>query len=103
MAWSIPVRPVVGAIITVAWGEAVRDSVTFLSTHAHSGAAGDGGTMTHAVKTGQTANDHHNEDHASRHEPGGGDAMTVGAAAGVGSLRTIGPGALELAAGNHSH
>jgi len=38
--------------------------------------------------------------HAASHEPGGGDAMTVGAAATVGSLRKIGTLALEACAGN---
>ena len=49
------------------------------------------------------ANDLHAEDHASRHEPSGADVMTVDAAVGVGSLRTLGSGALQAAAGNHSH
>jgi len=38
--------------------------------------------------------------HKTSHEPGGGDALTVGAAAATGSLRTIGTGALEACAGN---
>jgi hypothetical protein len=38
--------------------------------------------------------------HATSHQPGGGDAMAVDAAAGTGSLRTIGTGALTAAAGN---
>jgi len=38
--------------------------------------------------------------HHATHEPGGTDAMAVDAAAGVGSLRTIGVGALQAAAGN---
>lgn len=41
--------------------------------------------------------------HKARHEPGGADAMTVDAAAVTGSLRTIGLGALQAAAGNHAH
>lgn len=39
--------------------------------------------------------------HASAHEPSGGDAMAVDAAVGTGSLRTIGTGAQQAAAGNH--
>ena len=42
-------------------------------------------------------------DHAAAHQPGGGDAMAVDAAAGTGSLRTIGGGAQQSAPGNHSH
>lgn len=38
--------------------------------------------------------------HATTHQPGGGDAMAVDAAAATGSLRTIGTGALQACAGN---
>jgi len=38
--------------------------------------------------------------HAASHQPGGGDAMTVDAVAGTGSLRTIGTGAQQACAGN---
>ena len=42
------------------------------------------------------------EDHASSHEPGGGDALAVDAIAGTGSLRTLGTGAQQACAGNDS-
>lgn len=38
--------------------------------------------------------------HASTHEPGGSDAMTVDAAAGIGSLRTLGITSTSACAGN---
>lgn len=38
--------------------------------------------------------------HATTHQPGGSDAMTIDAAAATGSLRTIGTGALQACAGN---
>lgn len=41
--------------------------------------------------------------HATNHEPGGADAMTVDAAVGTGSLRTLGTGALQAAVGSHTH
>jgi|TARA_R110002012_G_scaffold223062_2_gene395045 hypothetical protein len=41
--------------------------------------------------------------HASAHEPGGGDAMAVNAAAGTGSLRSLGTSSTTAAAGNHTH
>lgn len=41
--------------------------------------------------------------HADEHEPGGSDEMAVDAAAGTGSLRTLGTGAAQAAAGNHAH
>ena len=40
--------------------------------------------------------------HASDHEPGGGDAMAVDAAAGTGSLRTLGTGSTNACAGDDS-
>jgi hypothetical protein len=40
--------------------------------------------------------------HKTSHEPGGGDAMAVDAAAATGSLRTLGTGALQATAGNDS-
>lgn len=49
------------------------------------------------------ASDLHTQAHESAHEPGGGDAMAVDAAAATGSLRTIGGGATQGAAGNHTH
>lgn len=41
--------------------------------------------------------------HASTHQPGGGDAMAVDQAAATGSLRTLGTGSAQAAAGNHTH
>ncbi|MCA1781912.1 MAG: hypothetical protein ABR616_19195 [Dermatophilaceae bacterium] len=38
--------------------------------------------------------------HASSHQPGGSDAMSVDAVAGTGSLRTLGTGSTQAAAGN---
>ena len=46
---------------------------------------------------------HHAQLHATAHQPGGGDAMTVDAAAATGSLRTLGTGAAQAATGNHTH
>jgi hypothetical protein len=41
--------------------------------------------------------------HATTHQPGGSDPMAVDAAAATGSLRTLGTGATQAAAGNHAH
>jgi hypothetical protein len=41
--------------------------------------------------------------HASQHNAGGADALTIDAAAATGSLRTLGTGAAQAAAGDHSH
>lgn len=42
------------------------------------------------------------DDHSTRHEVGGADAMAVDAIAATGSLRTLGAGAQQAAAGNHA-
>jgi len=49
------------------------------------------------------AGDLHAQAHESAHEPGGGDAMAVDASAATGSLRTIGSGSTQGAAGDHTH
>lgn len=41
--------------------------------------------------------------HATAHQPGGADAMAVDAAAATGSLRTLGTGSAQAAAGDHTH
>lgn len=58
---------------------------------------------THASHTGVGTGDHHAQLHATAHQPAGGDAMAVDAAAGTGSLRTLGAGATQAATGNHTH
>lgn len=49
--------------------------------------------------SGELADDQPPKAHAVEHAPGGGDAMAVDAAAGVGSLRTLGTGAQQAASG----
>lgn len=41
--------------------------------------------------------------HHTRHEAGGADGMAIDAAAATGSLRTLGTGAAQAAAGTHAH
>jgi hypothetical protein len=104
MAWTVPRLWTTGELVNASLlNTHVRDNLLAQSTHGHTGVAGDGAQLTHASMTGQTTDDHHAEDHATRHEPGGADAMTVDAAAGAGSLRTPGTGAQQAAAGNHTH
>lgn len=43
------------------------------------------------------------ENHATKHNASGSDAMAIDAAAGTGSLRTLGLGVAQAAAGNHGH
>lgn len=103
MAFSLPAVPVTNTVIAVSWGVDTRDSLAALDQHQHTGSTGDGAVIAHANLGSVTADQHHSEDHASRHEPGGADEMAVDAAAATGSLRTIGSGALQGAAGNHTH
>ncbi len=56
----------------------------------------------HSALSGVTSDLHHLQLHAAEHQPGGGDVMGVDAAAGVGSLRTLGTGALQALAGDTS-
>jgi hypothetical protein len=70
-----------------------------------------GGTaLDHGGLTGLADDDHPQyatnaefDDHSMRHDAGGADAMAIDAAAATGSLRTIGTGAAQAAAGNHGH
>lgn len=69
-----------------------------------------GGVTDHGDLTGLADDDHPQyatnvefDDHSSRHESGGADAMTIDAAVGTGSLRTLGTGSSQAAAGDHGH
>jgi len=62
-------------------------------------AAGVGSKRTLGTGSTQAASGQH----ASAHEPGGGDAMAVNASAGTGSLRSLGTSSTTAAAGNHTH
>jgi hypothetical protein len=61
--------------------------------------AGSGGSDT----TLAILADVHAQTHASAHQPGGADAMAVDAATSTASLRTLGTGSTQGAAGNHTH
>lgn len=70
--------------------------------HAHSGADASG-TVEHAALTGQTADDHHPQLHGSAHEFGQADALLSDQPAGIPSLRSLGSGSTQAAAGDHPH
>lgn len=68
------------------------------------------GVTDHGALTGLADDDHPQyatnvefDDHSTRHDAGGADAMTIDAAAGTGSLRTLGTGATQAAVGSHTH
>ena len=75
----------------------------FLARFLHTNTAARDYTFPDKAGTVAMTSDLHNQNHASRHEPAGADAMTVDAAAATGSLRTLGAGAQQAAAGDHSH
>lgn len=58
------------------------------------------GQAQHGDLGGVTTDQHHAQNHATRHQPGGADPMAVDAAVGTGSLRTLGAGSQQAAAGN---
>ena len=47
--------------------------------------------------------DVHAQAHDTAHEPSGADTMAVDQSSGTGSLRTLGTGSTQIAAGNHTH
>lgn len=64
---------------------------------------GDETTILSLLSTGISVGSVTVQSHKTTHEPGGADALTVDAAAATGSLRTLGSGALQAAAGTHTH
>ena len=122
MAWNTP-RDWTGItdnIVTAAMLNAdVRDNLTVLGTHTHTGAAGMGSntmsgiTFTNLV-TLTFADQSANPDAAGELQRNGNDLLwyngsavvnftAVDAAAGTGSLRTLNTTATSAAAGNHTH
>lgn len=81
----------------------VSDLAAKLATAAHTKAAHDALALSHDSLADVSADDHHAQAHHAAHEPSGADPMAVDAAAATGSLRTIGSGAAQAAAGNHAH
>jgi len=96
----------------------LRDNLNTLSTHTHTGAAGQGGTtMTgltlSAIGILTFANQSANPDAAGELQRNGNDLLWYGSAvqnltaadasAGTASLRTLGTTSVKAAAGNHTH
>lgn len=69
-------------------GQAFEDLHDRVSTHGHTGGT-DGTGLAHTALSGVTANQHHNEDHASRHASAGADPVT--------------PAAIGAATSGHTH
>ena len=75
-----------------------KTAIYAVSTQPHYRAGGAGADVELA-----DANDLHTQAHDTAHEPSGADTMAVDAVAGTGSLRTLGTGSTQAAAGNHTH
>lgn len=71
-----------------------------IETHHTRHEAGGADPINLTGLTGEAATPQPPKAHRASHEPGGSDALTVDAAAGVGSLRTLGTGAQQACAGN---
>lgn len=114
MAWTAPSTVTTNQIVTAAlWNQQVRDNLLALSTHAHTGAAGDGNDE-------MTGLDFLNFDDLAASPATSGRAQRNGAnleyyngsavvkvteadAASGASPRSLGTGATQAAAGNHTH
>lgn len=121
MAWTTPLdwTGISDDIVTAAQlNQQVRDNLNVLSTHAHTGAAGMGastlsGVSLTAIGTLTFADQSANPDAAGEIQRNGNDVLWYGssvvnlsqadAVAATASLRTLGTGATEAAAGNHTH
>ena len=123
MAWTAPKTWAASEVIlasgTGSLNEQIRDNLTVLSTHAHTGAAGMGAstlstvtlgglnTVTFADQSGNpSTNGRLQRNGANLLYYDGTSAIDLTAsdqAAGTASLRTLGTGATQAAAGNHTH
>ena len=123
MAWTAPITWVDGTVInasgTGSLNEQIRDNMLALSTHAHSGAAGDGSSTLTGVSFSSITSMGFADQSANPSSTGvmqrngtavlyynGSSAIdltTADASAGTASLRTLGSGATTASAGNHQH
>lgn len=105
-SWGVPPGTgsvTLGTVVTeTGYGQASANGVATSvsrSDHTH-GTPALGASATQAAPGNHTHSAAAPAAHATTHQPGGSDAMAVDAAVGTGSLRTIGTGALQAAAGS---
>jgi hypothetical protein len=121
MAWNTPRdwTGITNDIVTSAMLNAdIRDNLNVLSTHAHTGAAGQGGASMSGLTLTSLgvltfANQSANPDAAGELQRNGNDLLWYGSSvvnltasdqsAGTGSLRSLGTSSTTAAAGNHTH
>ena len=114
MAWTSPRTWVAAEVITAAlFNTHIRDNLLALSGHGHSGAAGDGAMALASLSTVDLADQSGSPAQAGRLQRNGAvleyynsAVVYPGEADGItshGSLRTLGSGAQQAAAGDHTH
>jgi len=117
MAWTTPLTWTSVMVTAAILNTHVKDDLLELSTHVHSGAAGEGSsTLAVLVLSAQNyfpfADQSGNPSTAGRLQRNGNNLMyydsalkqlTGDAAAGTASARTLGTGSTQAAAGNHTH
>jgi len=117
MAWTTPKTWTSSMVSASDLNAQIKANSVVLSEHAHSGAAGNGsatlsGVSLSALTVPVFADQSGNPATAGRLQQNGNNLVYYGAAlvglyadavAGTASLRTIGAGAQQAAAGNHTH
>jgi len=113
MAWTAPRTWVTGEVVTAALlNTHIRDNQLELSTHVHNGVAGEGADDLTGLDTLTFDDQSANPASVGIMQRNGTDlvyysdevvVLSGQAAAGVPSLRQLGTGATDAAAGNHSH
>ena len=117
MAWTAPLTWNPSMVTAAILNAQVKDNLTVLSTHAHAGTAGNGASAL--VVTSITSQGAFNFGDAEANPSSAGQIrrngnelrvytskvveLTADAAAATPSPRSLGTGALQAAAGNHTH
>jgi hypothetical protein len=118
MAWAAPTTWTSTLVSHTDLNAQLKDNLTVLGTHAHSGAAGMGSATlsgvsvaaltipTFADQSGSPSTTGRLQRNGNNLEWYNGSAVVglyVDGASGVGTLRTLGTGSTQAAAGNHTH
>lgn len=117
MAWTAPITWLSTMVTNTIMNAQIKDNLSELSTHVHSGAVGEGSaTLSVLVLSAQNyfpfADQSGNPSSAGVLQRNGAELVYYGsalknltsdAATSVASVRTLGTGATQAAAGNHTH
>ena len=117
MAWTVPLTWKSTMVTHTIMNTHVKDNLLELSTHVHSGSGGEGSsTLSVLVLSAQNyfpfSDQSANPSTAGRLQRNGAELvyydtalkqLTADAVAGTASSRTLGTGAQQAAAGNHTH